>query len=476
MNIEKTISNLGLRELSSMQRQTADAILRGKGDVVVLSPTGSGKTLAYLLPLAKMLSETLDDDYQGVRALVIVPGRELALQSAEVLQAMKSPLCGMALYGGRPTMDEHRELRRRQPHIVFATPGRIADHLGKGNIDAETIEWLVIDEFDKCLEMGFQDEMMSLLGLLPRVRRRILLSATEQEAIPGFVNMGRTTQIDHRQNDEKDRARVIIYKVYSPERDKLPTLRQLLLHLGSEKTVVFLNYRDSVERTAAYLREAGFTLSMYHGGLEQAEREDALYCFANSSTNILVATDLASRGLDIPDIDNIVHYHLPETHQNYIHRIGRTARWDRQGRAFFLLAVAPADDNGDGQQPAARPHYLDSGVAKCSEYIDFDELPLYELPPTDGLRPSHPRMATLYIGKGKRDKLSKGDIVGFLCKKGGLTGSDIGQISVEERFTYVAVARQKLREVLRRVQGEKIKGLKTLFVEKHPLTSNRLTP
>ena len=149
MNIEKTISNLGLRELSSMQRQTADAILRGKGDVVVLSPTGSGKTLAYLLPLAKMLSETLDDDRQGVRALVIVPGRELALQSAEVLQAMKSPLRGMALYGGRPTMDEHRELRRRQPHIVFATPGRIADHLGKGNIDAETIEWLVIDEFDK---------------------------------------------------------------------------------------------------------------------------------------------------------------------------------------------------------------------------------------------------------------------------------------------------------------------------------------
>lgn len=469
MNIEKTISNLGLRELSSMQRQTADAILRGKGDVVVLSPTGSGKTIAYLLPLAKMLSETLDDDRQGVRALVIVPGRELALQSAEVLQAMKSPLRGMALYGGRPTMDEHRELRRRQPHIVFATPGRIADHLGKGNIDAETIEWLVIDEFDKCLEMGFQDEMMSLLELLPSVRRRILLSATEQEAIPGFVNMGRTTQIDHRQNDEKDRARVIIYKVYSPERDKLPTLRQLLLHLGSEKTVVFLNYRDSVERTAAYLREAGFTLSMYHGGLEQAEREDALYCFANGSANILVSTDLASRGIDIPDIDNIVHYHLPETEQNYIHRIGRTARWDRSGRAFFLLAAR--NDEATGSVT-----YLDSGVTKCSEYLDFDSMPLFPLPATDGMKPALPRMATIYIGKGKRDKLSKGDIVGFLCKKGGLKGDEIGRISVEERFTYVAVARQKLREVLRRVQGEKIKGLKTLFVEKHPLTSNRLTP
>jgi superfamily II DNA/RNA helicase len=201
-----------------------------------------------------------------------------------------------------------------------------------------------------------------------------------------------------------------------------------------------------VERTSDYLRQNGFSLSMFHGGLDQKQREDALYKFSNGSANVMVCTDLASRGLDIPDIKNIIHYHLPESEDGYVHRVGRTARWDKEGRAFFILN---ADEH--------IPDYVDAEIAPLTLNEDLYDTNLLSIP--------QPRMATLYIGKGKKDKLSKGDIVGFLCKKGGLKGDEIGKISVEERFTYVAVVRQKLRLVLKNVQGEKIKGVRTVFEE-----------
>ena len=437
------LQRLGISQLNDMQEEALAAIVRSNDDVVILSPTGTGKTLAYLLPLVQLINE----EKPSLQAIVVTPGRELALQSSEVLKSMGCGLHSMAVYGGRPAMDEHRELRKVCPQIIFGTPGRLNDHLVKGNIVADDVRFLIIDEFDKCLEMGFQNEMAILLGNLPYVKRRVLLSATESEVMPRFVNMGHTQRLDYRQEEEQVSSRVHIYYIESPQNDKLEPLRQLLLERGEESTVVFLNYRESVERVADYLRKAGFTLSAFHGGLEQKQREDALYRFANGSANIMVCTDLASRGLDIPDIDNIVHYHLPETEQNYVHRVGRTARWDKQGRSFFLL--------------------------KAGEHIpDYvEETPTaYNLKAaTDGSTPervpARPKMVTIYIGKGKRDKLSRGDIVGFLCKKGGLQGSEIGKISVEERFTYVAIAREKLRQVLKNTAGEKIKGVKTIIEE-----------
>ena len=446
---EVNLEKLHITALNDMQQATGHAILETQKDVVVLSPTGSGKTLAYLLPLVELVgrkAHKLDTENEAAPcAIVITPGRELALQSVDVLKTLGCGLCGKALYGGRPTMDEHRELRKELPHIVFATPGRINDHIAKGNVLVENVEWLVIDEFDKCLEMGFLQEMQQLMESLPSLQRRILLSATEVEAIPRFVQMGRTMRLDYRESG----SRVSIYKVISATKDKLPTLRQLLMDFGQQRTVVFLNYRDAVERTAEYLRTEGFTVSLFHGGLEQKEREAALYRFTNGSANILVATDLASRGIDIPDIDNIVHYHLPETEQNYIHRIGRTARWDKEGRAFFIV-------NQENE----------NGKADTLPYIDINALPDYSPTPidADGKIPV-PRMVTLYIGKGKRDKLSKGDIVGFLCKKGGLKADEIGMITVLERYSYVAIERPRLKTVLRQVQGEKIKGVKTIVEE-----------
>ncbi len=437
METDRILEKLGISELNDMQKEATQAVLRTNNDVVILSPTGSGKTLAYLLPLVQLI----DASVPTVQAVVIVPGRELALQSATVLKDMGCGLRACACYGGRAAMDEHRVLRQVQPHIVFATPGRLLDHIEKENILTTGIRYLVIDEFDKCLEMGFLNEMNAIISRLSNVQRRILISATDAESIPHFVNMGRTTRMDYLIEEEQVSDRVNVYQVISPVKDKLETLRNLLCELGEESSIVFLNYRESVERVADYLQEQGFTLSYFHGGLEQRQREDALYKFSNASANVLVSTDLASRGLDIPSINNIIHYHLPESEQGYIHRVGRTARWDKLGRTFFIL-----------NQEESIPDYIDAE-------------PTLHTIPTDLPAPPKPKMVTLYIGKGKKDKLSKGDIVGFLCKKGGLKGTEIGRISVEDRFTYVAIDRAQLRSVLRNVQGEKIKGVKTIIEE-----------
>lgn len=440
MNTNEILEKLGI-EMNAMQNEAYDAILHSRNDVVVLSPTGSGKTLAYLMPLVQLV----DADSDEVQAVVITPGRELALQSAEVLKSMGSGLRGMACYGGRPTMDEHRVLRQVKPQIIFGTPGRLNDHLEKRNILADDIKYLVIDEFDKCLEMGFQDEMSALIDKVQNVDRHFLLSATKAEEIPHFLRRdkkAKVTNISYLDSEEQVPDRIGIYQVNSPEKDKLESLKQLLLSLGDRSTIVFLNYRQSVERVDDFLRQQGFATSAFHGGLEQQEREDALYKFSNGSANVFVSTDLGSRGLDIPDIDNIIHYHIPETEDNYIHRVGRTARWDKQGRAFFLLS--PGEH---------LPEYVDS------------EVRIYEIPDTTGMKPSEAKMATVYIGKGKKDKISKGDIVGFICKNANLQGKEIGKIDVKDRYSYVAVPRKKLRLVINSCKGVKIKGIRTVVEE-----------
>ena len=434
MKRSELLAKLGIDQLNAMQEEAYEAIVRGRSDVVVLSPTGSGKTLAYLLPLTEMIDATSDD----VQALVVVPGRELALQSATVLKNMGAGVRAQSCYGGRTAMDEHRTMRQVRPQVVFGTPGRLNDHIKKGNIDALGVGFLVIDEFDKCLEMGFHDEMARLIGALPRLKRRFLLSATESEQIPRFVDMGRTVRIDYRVAEEQVSERVEVYRVDSSEKDKLPALKRLLCQLGEAQTIVFLNYRDSVERVAAYLRGEGFGVSAFHGGMEQRQREDALYKFSNGSANVFVATDLASRGLDIPQIDHIVHYHLPLNEEALVHRVGRTARWDALGKTYFLLG--PEEHI---------PAFVDCSVASFALAAAAQPVPT-------------PRMATLYIGKGKKDKISKGDIVGFLCKTGGLKADELGRIDVSDRYAYVAVKRQKMREVLAKVSGEKIKGIRTI--------------
>lgn len=429
------LRKLGVDVLSEMQNRSYDLIRQGKKDIVILSPTGTGKTIAYLLPLLEML----DAESEQIQAVVIVPSRELAIQSCDVMKRSGCGLRGFACYGGRSAMEEHQAMRKVLPHIIFATPGRLNDHLDKYNINGRQVKYLVIDEFDKCLEMGFADEMTAVIEKLPAINQRILLSATNSEKIPDFVNMQITAYLDFLTKESAVSERVSTFKVYSSEKDKLATLASLLRTFGSNSSIVFLNYRESVERVNDYLRECGFVTSAYHGGFEQKDREMALYKFSNGSANVLVSTDLASRGLDIPFVENIIHYHLPETEDAYIHRVGRTARWNASGNAFFILGP----------------------TEKMPEYItdDVDEYAMPEsLPPV-----SLPTKATLYIGRGKQSKISKGDIVGFLCKKAGLKASDIGRIDVMDRYSYAAISRTKLDMVIRMANGEKIKGIKTVI-------------
>ena len=436
LQITQALANLKIEELNPMQEASIDTWSEGK-DLILLSPTGSGKTLAYLLPLL----DSLNPEIKGVQAVVLVPSRELALQIDQVFKSMNTPYKSMSCYGGRPAMEEHRTMKGIQPSIIIGTPGRMNDHLSKQNFDASTVRTLVIDEFDKCLEFGFQEEMATVIGQLPKLERRFLLSATDSDEIPNFTGMNRTIKFSFLNEEEPISDRIHIYKVLSPIKDKLETLYKLLCTLGSSSTLVFCNHRESVERVGKYLQSQKLPCGVFHGGMEQEDRERSLYKFRNGSCHVLISTDLAARGLDIPDIDHVVHYHMPIQEDGYIHRIGRTARWEAEGNSYIIL-------HGEETLPA----YV-------KEEPDTFELP--EVTP----KPSQPEFVTLYIGKGKKDKVNKIDIVGFLSKKGNLNKDEIGRIDVKDHYAFVAISRKKVKQTLGLIRNEKIKGVKTIIEE-----------
>ena len=425
---------LGIDELNAMQQETIQAYRRSD-NLVLLSPTGSGKTLAYLLPLI----EAIDSRSDRVQALVVVPSRELATQTCDVVRRMRTEVRTTAVYGGRPAMEEHRTLRGLLPHLIIGTPGRLLDHLDKENIIGIDIRTLIIDEFDKCLELGFRDEMTQLMSHLRSVEKRMLLSATDAPEITHFLPEYRRLDF---LGGEKSSGHINHYVVRSPEKDKLNTLRQLLLSLGRETSLVFVGYRESVERVAKFLRREGFYATAMHGGMEQRDRERNLFLFTSGASNILVSTDLASRGLDIPALDNVIHYHLPLNEETMTHRNGRTARRDRDGRSLFILGPEETFNLQNFQN--------------FQDFQDFDDfttmstgipIPLWEL---------------LYIGKGKKDKLSRGDIAGFLMKVGGLTKEELGRIEVRDHWSFATVSRARTKSLLNHIRGQKIKGMRTI--------------
>ncbi len=434
-NIDAALQKLGIAELNAMQQESVSRYSEGK-DMVLLSPTGTGKTLAYLLPVLQSLNP--EDD--RVQAVVMVPSRELALQIDGVVKQMKSVIRSVSCYGGRPAMEEHRTLMGVKPHIVIATPGRLVDHLEKRNIESDAIRTLVIDEFDKCLEFGFLDEMQHAIELMPMLSRRYLLSATESSKIPEFVGFTSLIFLNYQGENEEVASRISVHLVKSPVKDKLETLLCLLKVFGQQSTIVFLNYREAVERTYKFLKDNGVGCEMFHGAMDQEHREKSLYKFSNGTSNVLVSTDLSARGLDIPEIDNIVHYHLPLNEDAYVHRNGRTARWEAEGNSYIIL-----------HDEESLPEYIDD----APEFFIPKKLP--EIQPS--------KWATIYIGKGKKDKLSKMDVLGFVCKIGGLTRDDVGRIDVKDHQCFVAVKRKMLRSALEKMKGQKIKGIKTLFVE-----------
>lgn len=430
INIVEILSKLGIEELNRMQKESLEAHKKEK-DIILLSPTGSGKTLAYLLPLLQQLTND-----PVIQSLILVPSRELALQIETVFKSMDTGFKICCCYGGHSASEEKKVLLQN-PAVVVGTPGRITDHLLRGNINPETIRFLILDEFDKSLEFGFHDEMADIIGRLSNLYRRVLLSATDAEEIPDFTGLSDTIKLNYLPSGQDVENRLKLMKVISPDKDKVETLYELLCHLGETSTIVFCNYREAVDRVGNYLKSQKLYSEVFHGGMEQEQRERAIYKFRNGSCNVLISTDLASRGLDIPEIENIIHYHLPVNEEAYVHRNGRTARWDATGNAYLLLH---AEEN-------------------IPEYINL-EPDTFTLPGVTP-KPSLPVWTTLYIGKGKKDKLSKGDIVGFLFKKGNLNKEDVGVIDVREHYSFVSVKRKKVNQLLTLVSGEKIKGMRT---------------
>lgn len=439
--VEYNLSRLGIDALNPMQEVVLQEC-RKNHNLVLLSPTGSGKTLAYMLAIAEcgtvVESAGVPGKVNNPQVLILVPSRELAIQTCEVACKLYQGLRCYACHGGRPAMDEHRAMREMHPDVIVGTPGRISDHIGKGNFSTDDIGMLIIDEFDKSLELGFQDQMNEIVTMLPNVRRRILLSATDNPDIPHFVGADNVRRLDFLSSDDYG-SRIRQWILRSPQKDKLQILSDLLRCHGEETSMVFLGFRDAVARVADYLDRMGFTVSAFHGGMEQKDREKALFRFQSGAANILVCTDLAGRGLDITDVDNVIHYHLPANIETLIHRNGRTARWDRVGQSFLL--VGPTEHV---------PEFL------SGEY-ETAELPR-NLP-----APPVSRWTVLYIGRGKKDKINKVDIVGFLAKVGGLERGQMGMVKVFPSWSFAAVERKAARSVINKVKGQKIKGQKTII-------------
>lgn len=428
------LKNVGIVALNDMQ-QSAIGHCRKERNMVLLSPTGTGKTLAYLLPLL----ERLESEREGLQAIVVLPSRELVRQVYEVWRSMSSSFRMIALYGGRPVSDDISQINGVKPSVAVGTPGRLLDHLAHGSLSVEKCDLLVIDEFDKCLEMGFHDEMKKLLSLLPSVQSRWLLSATDAAEIPDFAGADVSTRLDFRTEDVSPVSRTSYYKLSVTPDNRLEILFKFLCGLRGEPAIVFCNFRETVEEVRSFLAKNRMPVSAYHGSLEQRERELALYRFTSGCVNVLVCTDLAARGLDIKDVGHVVHFQRPMTVDVFTHRNGRTARWDADG-AVYMLAYP--------EHPM--PEFLPQQII---EYRISEK----------NVQPELPQWMAIYIGKGKRDKLSRGDIAGFFMKKGGLKPNEIGLISLFDRYSYVAVSRSKARAVLALLNGEKIKGMKTVF-------------
>ena len=427
--LEKILEKLKITALNDMQLAAVGAAKKGD-DIVLLAPTGSGKTLAFLLPVLSAL-ETFDKP--RVQALILVPSRELALQIEQVFRQMGTGFKVNCCYGGHPIKTERNNFEQA-PSVLIGTPGRIAYHLRHENFDESGVTTLVLDEFDKALEFGFKDDMSYIIGKLLSLKQRILTSATAMEEIPDFTGVKKPVEIDF-SKDVKVAPDLKLKKVLTTAADKLDTLFQLICKIGNRTTLIFCNHRETVDRISDLLIDKDLAHDIFHGGMEQDERERALLKFRNGSIKILITTDLASRGLDIPEVECIIHYQLPYTEDAFLHRNGRTARMNAKGTAYLVIA-------DDEKYP-----FLKSDIETENLKGNFNI-------------PKDSDWQTLYIAAGKKDKVNKIDIVGLLLKKGGLQKEDVGLIEVKDQSSYVAIKRKMVGKVLSALANERIKNKK----------------
>src|SRR6478736_3809985 len=370
---------------------------------------------------------------QGVQALIVAPSRELSLQIEQVFRAMKTSYKVTCCYGGHSSRIEENSLSEA-PAVVIGTPGRLADHIERKTIDASTVKIVVLDEFDKSLQMGYQDQLTVVFKALNKKQQHLLTSATRLNLLPDFLPFTKPDTIDCLKDEVDSKLELRLVKTQST--DKAETLMRLVAGFNQEVCLVFCNHREAVERISTVFKQNNFEHGILHGAMEQIDREKNLIKFRGGAHNVLIATDLASRGLDIPEIRHVVHYQLPPQQEAFTHRNGRTARMHAEGEAYLVLA-----------EDEELPHYIDKSIEEVKVPRKL------QLPPP-------PHFACLYIGAGKKDKISKGDIVGLLTKKGGLKSDEVGLVTTLDHSSYVSVKRTLVNKVLTNIKNEKLKKAK----------------
>ncbi len=434
-NQESILKKFGIAELNAMQIKAGEVIVPDS-DTLLLSPTGTGKTLAFLLPIIK----GLDRNCKEVQVLILEPSRELALQIEQVIREMGTGFKANAVYGGRPIAKDRIELEHK-PALLIGTPGRVADHLRREEFSTEFIETLVLDEFDKSLEVGFEKEMQEIVFALRDVKTRVLTSATQGLQIPNFVGLNKPTTLNYLNDGH---SQLVVKTVISPSKDKLETLVNLLNHLGDEPGIVFCNFKDSIQRVSEFLDENNVSHGCFYGGLEQKERERALIKFRNGTHQLLLATDLAARGIDIDQLKFIIHYHLPLKSEEFTHRNGRTARMNADGTAYVLKWVK--EDLPDFIQKL-NPRNLKMDVDSKSETA------------------KNSGFTTLFISGGRKDKISKGDIAGLFFKQGKLDKNELGIIEIKHDCAFVSVSKNKSAAIIKKLDNSRLKKKKVRIRE-----------
>jgi superfamily II DNA/RNA helicase len=424
-NQKEILEKLGIEKLNPMQEETISAI-NGCNNVVLLSPTGTGKTVAFLLPIIAKLDAACSE----IQVLILVPSRELAIQIEQVIREMGTGFKANAIYGGRAGAKDKIDLKHR-PAILIGTPGRISDHLRRESFSTEKISVLILDEFDKSLEIGFETEMKEIAALLPNVRKRILTSASQEVEVPQFVGLKNPKVINYL---DEGIPNLTVKTVISPLKDKLETLVELLRHLGNQPGIIFCNFKDTIQLVSDFLNDNNIGHGCFYGGMEQKERERALIKFRNGTYQLIIATDLAARGIDIPEIKFIIHYQLPHHSHEFTHRNGRTARMFNDGTAYVIKWEKE----------------------NLPDFIQNTEIEKIEKAPV----PKASNWTTLFVSGGRKDKISKGDVAGLFLKQGKLAPDQLGNIELKQDCAFVAVEASQVKQLIQLTDNSKLKNKK----------------
>lgn len=457
--ILKALNNLGFENPSEVQKEVIPEILN-RNDIVVKSQTGSGKTASFGIPLCELINE----EENVIKALVLVPTRELAMQVKEDISnigRLKKIRCA-AIFGKQPFNDQVRELKQRV-HIVSGTPGRVIDHIERGNLDTSKIEYVIIDEADKMLNMGFIDQISDILNKLPKNKNTALFSATIPSEIEGlYSKYMRNPKILDVKSKVFNRDKISEKYIISSREDKFKTLLKLLYAYSDESAIIFCNTKDAVRNLCSSLRKEKIKVDELHGDMDQKQRLKVMESFKNKEFKVLVATDIAARGIHINHITNVFNYEVPMEKESYVHRIGRSGRGEKNGLAITLTTIG-------------EKRFLDDIEEYIGYKIEEIKMPAYEevISGRNSFFESqknnygnsvtkkksvHSEVTKIYIGAGKKKKIRNIDILGALSNLEGVTGEDIGIIDVQDGFSFVDILNGKGNALLKKYKEIKVKG------------------